>query len=390
MKSCGVITEYNPFHNGHAYHLKRARDVSRAEVVVAVMSGNFLQRGEPAIIDKWQRAEVALTHGADLVIELPFAYAVQSADYFGFGAVKLLQALGVDSLCFGTDSDETLDYQAFAEFNQSHQVELAQAFQEIRNNGMNYPQQMTEVYRKLLPEWQLDFQTPNHILGMSYAKANQKFTSPMTLLPIKREVSHHHQEKIESFDFASGTAIRKATLLGDFRQIERVVPEDTYQLLTATKLASWEGAWPLLKYQLMVSSVDQLASCYQVVEGIEFRLKEMAVKANSFGEFVSLVKTKRFTWTRIQRLCTYLLIQVKVEEIEEVRENSYLRILGFNDRGRQFLGERRKEIELPVVTNLNKTTESLLHLDIRAGQVYQLLTDSKAQDYYRKPLISLG
>lgn len=385
MKSCGVITEYNPFHNGHAYHLKRAREVSGAEVLVAVMSGNFLQRGEPAILDKWQRAEVALAHGADLVIELPFAYAVQSADYFGFGGVKLLQALGVDSLCFGTDSDESVDYQGFAEFNQGHQAELAQAFQAIRNNGMSYPQQMTDVYRKLLPEWQLDFNSPNHILGMSYAKANQGFDRPMNLFPIKREGTRHHQEEIDSHEFASGTAIRKAILSGDEKGIGSVVPKETHTLLTTESLASWETAWPLLKYQLQVSSVEALGRTYQVVEGIEYRLKEMAAKATSFEAFVSLVKTKRFTWTRIQRLCTYLLIQVKEEEIGAVREASYLRILGFNEVGRQFLSQQRKLVNLPVVTNSNQSNEGLLSLDIRAGRIYQLLTGSLEQDYYRKP-----
>ncbi|MBP1043876.1 nucleotidyltransferase [Vagococcus sp. BWB3-3] len=390
MKSCGVITEYNPFHNGHAYHLKKAREVSGAEVIVAIMSGNFLQRGEPAIIDKWQRAEVALAHGADIVIELPFAYAVQSADYFGFGGVKLLQALEVDSLCFGTDSEDAVDYQFFADFNQRHQQELEQAFQAIRNNGMSYPQQMTEVYRQLLPEWRLDFDSPNHILGMSYAKANQGFQRPMTLFPIKRQVTRHHQVDIASQEFASGTAIRKAILSADHQQLEPVMPETTYKLLTSVPLRSWELAWPLLKYQLTVSTVAQLSQCYQVVEGIEYRLKEMAVKATSFEEFVSLVKSKRFTWTRIQRLCTYLLIHVSQAEIDGVRSNSYLRVLGFNDLGRQFLGQQRKKVSLPLITKVSKANEGMLSLDIRAGQVYQLLADSAPQDYYRKPFISLG
>ncbi len=390
MKSCGVITEYNPFHNGHAYHLKKAREVSGAEVIVAIMSGNFLQRGEPAIIDKWQRAEVALAHGADLVIELPFAYAVQSADYFGFGGVKLLQALEVDSLCFGTDSEDAVDYQFFADFNQRHQQEVEQAFQAIRNNGMSYPQQMTEVYRQLLPEWRLDFNSPNHILGMSYAKANQGFQRPMRLFPIKRQVTRHHQVDIASQEFASGTAIRKAVLSADHQQLEPVMPETTYKLLTSVPLISWESAWPLLKYQLIVSSVTQLSQCYQVVEGIEYRLKEMAVKATSFEEFVSLVKSKRFTWTRIQRLCTYLLIHVSQAEIDGVRSNSYLRVLGFNDLGRQFLGQQRKKVSLPLITKVSKANEGMLSLDIRAGQVYQLLAGSAPQDYYRQPFISLG
>lgn len=388
MKSCGVIVEYNPFHNGHAYHLAQARELTQAEVVVVVMSGNFVQRGEPAILDKWRRSRLALESGADLVVELPVHHAVQSADYFAAGGVNLLQALEVEALCFGTDSQQFTDYQKFGEFERSHQTEIAEAFQKIKNNGMSYPVQMTEVYRELFPELSLDFSSPNHILGMSYTRANCFYEHPMKIVPIARKDSHHHGEQLDHPDFASGTAIRQACYQKNWEGIKGRVPDNTWQSLQNAPLMSWQHYWPLLKYQLLVQPVEELQHIYQMVEGIEYRLKEKAKEANSFQEFVELVKTKRFTWTRIQRLCVYVLLQMKKNDLASHLDSDYIRILGFNSVGQQFIKEKKKNCGLKLVTNVSKQTEQLLMKDIKAGLVYQQGSSQIAeQDYYRKPII---
>ena len=387
MRSCGVIVEYNPFHNGHKYHLEEAKKTSNAEVVVAVMSGNFLQRGEPAIINKWARAEAAIKNGADLVIELPFAYAVQSADYFTRGGIKLLHALDVDGVCFGTDNDEHLDYAKFGEFHQENISLIDKKYQEIKNNGDSYPQLMTQIYREIYPEWTLDFSSPNHILGMGYAKENAKYEKPMAVYPIKRLGNHHHDQEIHHTEFASGTSIRQKAFQTFDEDLRKVLPKETYDELRANQLIDWESAWPFLEYQLVNSKVEGLRKIYQMVEGLEYRLKEAALKANNFNEFVELVKSKRYTWTRIQRLCTYVLLQITQEEIEKVWENSYIRVLGFNNQGRQYLKEKKKSINLPIITNINRKNENLVSLDIQAGQIYGLLNRHlTTQDYYRGPI----
>ena len=386
LKSCGVIVEYNPFHNGHQYHLETAREASQADVVVAVMSGNFLQRGEPAILDKWTRAKEAIENGADLVIELPVTSAVQSADYFAKGAVKLLQELGVSSLCFGTDSEEVLDYEQFARFNAENQKEINETFQSLNHLGLSYPQQMNEVYRLLLPDWPVSTQSPNHILGMSYAKENQKYTNPMALFPIKRQVSNYHDKELNGTKFASATAIREAVLSHQFEALGEVLPVETFNDLNESEPVDWEKAWPFLKYQLMVKSEDELKTIYQMVEGIEYRLKEMVLKATSFEEFVALVKTKRFTWTRIQRLCVYVLLQLTEEEVTQSWDNPYLRLLGFNKVGQAFMKQQRKIVTCPVVSNLKKEHQKIAELDIRAGFVYELISgETTKQDFYRIP-----
>lgn len=387
MKSCGVIVEYNPFHNGHKYHLEMAREKSKADVIIAVMSGNFLQRGEPAIIDKWTRANEALLNGADLVIELPFAYAVQSADYFTRGGVKLLHVLNVESLCFGTDAKAELDYEAFGQFHQENLSEIDEAYQKIKNNGQSYPQQMTEVYRELLPEWSLDFSSPNHILGMGYAKENATYNKPMTLFPIRRLGNDYHDKKIKHESFASATSIREQILNGATTDLTKVLPEITVTDIENSDLVDIERVWPLLKYKILTTSISDLSQIYQMVEGLEFRFKEAAKQANNFKDFVEKVKSKRYTWTRIQRLSLYVLLQVKQEMIEDVWEYSYIRVLGFNDLGRQFLKERKKNCELPIITNVNQKNEELLSLDIKVGQVYSLLQKEQVvQDYYQVPI----
>lgn len=371
MKSCGIIVEYNPFHNGHQYHAKMAREMSGAEVVIAVMSGNFLQRGEPAIIDKWIRAEEALNNGVDLVIELPFAYAVQSADYFASGGIKLLQALHCDALCFGTDNQTDMDYELFGKFVNKNQKEINQTYQQIKNNGMSYPQQMTEVFRKLYPKNGLDFSSPNHILGLSYAKENAMYEAPMTLHPLKREQAGYHDTTIYQ-DFASATAIRKAVFSNKLDQIKQVLPDQVAIDLADSPTVSWEDYWPLLKYKLISSSITELQTIYQMKEGIENRLQEAAKTSNSFQTFMEQAKTKRYTWTRLQRLATYILNNVNQREIENAWSHSHLQVLGFTERGQHFLSEEKKNIALPLITKISKNLNSQLALDIRSNQIYQL------------------
>lgn len=386
MKSCGLIVEYNPFHNGHRYHIEAARAASNCDVVVAIMSGNFLQRGEPACMDKWSRAEAALQEGANLVVELPFAHAVQSADYFARGGVQLLAALGVDSLCFGTDLSSDLDYEAFGRAHLEHESAINDLYQAREVTGESYPERMTAIYRQLLPEWTLDFSSPNHILGMAYAKENAKLASPMQIFPIQRQGSNYHESELNPINFSSATAIRQAVKSGTFNDLSSAMPTSSQKLLQESPFIDWEYFWPLLKYRLLTTTPEQLRSVYQMKEGFEYRLLEKVKQANSFQELMTLAKTKRYTWTRIQRLLTYVLLNVTESEIMQVREHPYIRVLGFDETGRDFLKQQKGRVSIPLITNVNRKNESLLALDIKAGQVYQTAHSSlKQQDYYRAP-----
>lgn len=386
MKSCGIIVEYNPFHNGHQYHAQQARLLSNADVVIAIMSGNFLQRGEPAILDKWTRAEEALSNGVDLVIELPFAYAVQAADYFAAGAIQLLHAVGCDALCFGTDHEATLSYETFGQFVQANQAQIDAAYQSIKNNGQSYPQQMTTVLRQLYPDFSLDTSSPNHILGMSYAKENTRYEKPMKLFPIQRKQAGYHDLELYS-SIASATAIRKTVFSKEVDSLSDVLPTKSLRDLRSKPLISWENYWPLLKYQLLTSSLAELKEMYQMKEGIEYRLKEAAKTANSFKMFLELAKTKRYTWTRLQRLAVYILANSTQAEIMDVWQASYLHVLGFNKTGQRFLKEKRKTAKLPVITKVAKNNAAMLGVDIKVDQLYQLGNQAiEEQSFGRIPI----
>ncbi|MBO1306520.1 nucleotidyltransferase [Enterococcus sp. 669A] len=364
MRSCGIIVEYNPFHNGHRYHAEMARKLSGADVVIAVMSGNFLQRGEPAIIDKWMRAEAALHNGVDLVIELPFSWAVQSADYFAKGGIKLLQALNCDALCFGTDSQETINYQEYGQLFVEKEVEIDRLFHQLPI-GMSYPEKMAEVVRQVFPTIQ-EF-PPNHILGLSYAKENAKYPKPMEIYPLTRKDQGYHDAEMVKEQFASATGIRKAFISG--QEINSFVPSETSDQLK--KAISWDNFWSYLNYQLTVNTPQQMLTIYQMNEGIEHRLKNS--QGENFADYLLKVKTKRYTGTRLQRLLTYFLLQIRPEEIENEQEQSMLHVLGFTKQGQEYLSQNKKEFTLPLAAKMGQIEKERHFLTYRADQLYQLI-----------------
>ncbi|ALV20711.1 MAG: nucleotidyltransferase [Carnobacterium sp.] len=394
MKSCGVIVEYNPFHNGHLYHLHQAKEQTKADVLIAVMSGNFLQRGEPAIVDKWTRTQMALSAGADMVIELPVAFSVQPADYFAKGAVALLHSLGCEHLCFGAETGDAQEYQAVAEFFVKESEQIEERFKELQNNGTTYAAQMQQVLSELLPAQALDQTTPNNILGLAYAKENAKYAHPMTLHTVKREGAGYHDQEVSSKEFASATAIRRKLIDSPLRlealtELAEVMPENSREALKTAAFLSWENFWPYLKYQLTIQSVAELRTVYQMTEGIEYRLKEKVKEAETFEHFISLVKNKRYTWVRLQRLCVYLLLDVKAEEMmKELQFPKALHILGFSHEGQQYLNQMKKKASLPLLTNIQQKNACLWKLDIKAGEVYNLAFSYPAdsQDYRRQPI----
>lgn len=377
MRSCGIVVEYNPFHNGHRYHAQMARKLSGAEVVVAVMSGNFLQRGEPAIIDKWARAKAALQNGVDLVVELPFSWAVQSADYFAKGSIKLLQALTCDALCFGTDSGSQFDYAAYGRFFIEEKTAIDQLFHELPI-GWSYPEKMAEVVSRLYPKAQ-DF-PPNHILGLSYAKENALYEHPMEIFPLVRKDQGYHDESLIVDQFASATGIRQAVLADE--NVSSFVPTETLEELSDTHI-SWTDLWPFLNYQLRASSLASLREIYQMREGLEHRLIEQ--EADSFSKYLQIISTKRYTQPRLQRLLTYVLLQITEAEIKKEQENSMLHILGFTEKGQAFLNEKKKQFSLPVAAKIGQQEKEKHFLTYRADQIYQLV-HPKEQTIGRFPI----
>ncbi|MDF7637691.1 nucleotidyltransferase [Leuconostocaceae bacterium ESL0958] len=392
MKAVGIIAEYNPFHNGHAYHLAEAKRRTGADVAVVVMSGNFVQRGEPAILDKWERTKLALAAGADLVIELPVFYAVQPGHLFARGAVEILAALGVSDLVFGSEHP-TVDFLALAK--------TARAI-ETEGEFTNRSQTFASAYASQL-EAATGFrlEEPNDILAFSYAKAVLELEADMNLVPIARQVANYHDQEVAAdVAFASASSIRLALHKGKKEKIAAVVPAATATALATapTALGFEQPFFDLLRYRLLTDTLGQLGQVYQMAEGIEHRLVGVVQgdeAPQSYQSYIQRVKTKRYTFARLQRILFYTLLNVKVDQMQAAMADTYIRLLGFNAAGQAYLNQVKRSASLPIIARVDAgLAKANLRLDYKAGMLWQLLAGQGQadfrQDLGRQPIFFEG
>ncbi|UDM32598.1 nucleotidyltransferase [Lentilactobacillus laojiaonis] len=371
LTAVGIVAEYNPFHNGHLYQLKEAKKKTGADVSVVVMSGNWTQRGDPAIYDKWVRTKLALLNSVDLVIELPFKFAVQPADIFARGAVNLLGNLQCTWLSFGVEN---------AQFDFNEIVKNIKIDQRNSNFKNSHAQIIQE---NIFEQTGLKINHPNDILGLNYAKNNQLLDLPMKIVPIKRVGDSQHNDVKLSNDFSSATSIRNAIFDDNFSAAMQLIPNSDELINQST--VHWNKFWPYLRYQILESSITELNKIYQMSEGIEYRLKSVAQNVDSFDEFLAKVRNKRFNYSRIKRLCAYIL--VKANEQEMLDRQSYIRILGFNRLGQKYLNQIKKQVSLPIITKVNDPViQKYLELDYRSGLLFKLI-GTNDQDLYHSPII---
>ena len=360
MTITGIIAEFNPFHNGHKYLLDQAEGLK-----IVAMSGNFVQRGEPAIVDKWTRAQMALENGADLVVELPFLVSVQAADFFGQGAVAILARLGMDTLAFGTE--EVLDYQQIANLYTERGQEM-ELFMENLPNSLSYPQKTQAMWKEFAD---LDFSgdMPNHVLALAYAKAVAG--RKIKLHPIQRQGAGYHSVD-KDVDFASATALRQHQ--NDQNFLERFMP--SIALFENASKVNWEDYYPLLRYQIL--SNPDLTIIYQVNQEMAVRIKDAIKTAQTVDELVEIVATKRYTKARVRRLLTYILVQARENALPEG-----IHVLGFTEKGRQHLKPLKEQVHL--VSRIGK--EPWDAMTQKADQIYQLGHPSIAeQNFGRVPI----
>jgi len=381
LKAVGLVVEYNPFHNGHAHHLHAAKMTANADVVIAVMSGNFLQRGEPALVSKWYRTKMALLNGVDIVFELPYRFAVQKAETFAYGAVSILDAAGCDSLCFGSESGDLSTFLHTIDFLKTEEHTLNEKINKFMNTGVSYPRANSLAFQELSDSNRyIDIGKPNNILGLEYIKAINEQNSSMRPLTIQRKNADYHDEHFASETIASATSIRKAIFSQNPGEtnISQLVPIPTKQLLTEylqqyQGFHQWENYWPYLQFRLLQCSPEELRNIYEVEEGLENRLLSAVVGSDSFMDFMQKVKTKRYTWTRLQRLCVHILTNTKKEYLDSLSEKaSYLRLLGMTNEGKDYLNNKKKEFSLPLVSKLSSYKEGEILLDVKAARVYAL------------------
>lgn len=402
MKVAGIIVEYNPFHNGHQYHIEETKRLTGADYVIAVMSGDFTQRGIPACFDKFTRTECALLGGADVVLELPFCYATASAEIFAEGAVTILDQLGlVDFLCFGTEgpADASL-YHEVAAFLCEEPENYRTALKEGLRNGLSYPQARAAASEGLLrAEAHALLSSPNALLGIEYCKALYRRKSAIKVVPIPRIGSGYHEQTTDAAGFSSATAIRSLLFtktnsncsgyserfykeLGDTDYpdgfLNELPPASAEFLKGRPNLAiSPEDFLPLLSYALQTNA-DRLTDYYDVSEELAARIRKVNL-AQSYEELVLSIKSKQYTRTRIERCLLHILLQLSTKDLDVFRTEqvSYARILGFKKEATALLHALRDTAREPVLTKLaqrdkrlNESELRLLSYDITAAELY--------------------
>ena len=377
----GIITEYNPFHNGHLYQIQQVKKQFPDAPLVIAMSGNFLQRGEPAIIDKWHRAAECLANGADLVMELPLMAAVQPADRFAYYGVWTLAQMGVTDLFFGAEH---------ATFDFMHDAQKAM---EITGNFNKYHESFAKTYQQVIAEkvgHQVD--QPNDLLGLAYAKANLKLKAGISLHPIQRKNANYHDIELnDAGTIASASAIREA-LHHQNQDFEKFVPHQTAQDLKKQPLVSWDDFWIHLKMELLTHSPQELEKIYGMAEGIQYRMIAMVQRSEFAGDFdswIKAVKSKRFTYTRLSRLATMTLLHITWDDVASFEAQPYLRVLGFSKKGQAVLHAAKKSCDHPIITNVSQDEKKgILRIDYRAGKVYQAVCGNE-QDLKHAPIMTV-
>lgn len=386
MNTLGIIAEYNPLHNGHLYQLNQCKEQANAEFVIVIMSGNFTQRGEAAILDKWTRSRLAVENGVDLVLELPFAYAVNSAEHFARGGVRILDALGcVTHLGFGAEADSLEDLQRAASILTEEDEEFQKQMRVFLSEGLTYAKAREKALRFKLGETSGDFlRFPNNILAMEYLKQLKLSESPIIPIMVNRKGAGYHATAAKD-GFASATAIREHL---SEEERKSYVPQNVSDELD--KRICVNDYFSLIQAQVLNRSSEELAEIFSVSEGLENRMKEQIRRSSDLDDFVEKVKSKRYPETRIRRILCQMLVG-----LTDFQDEYYARLLAASSKGTKLLKSIKKNSDIPIITNINKNSQlpALVKYDIMASDLYNIITGAdlyKKSDYVVHPFIQKG
>ena len=371
----GVIAEYNPFHNGHKHHLDETRRLTGCDFLVVAMSGAFSQRGEPALVDKWVRARMALLSGADLVVELPAVFALRTADHFAAGGVQLLSLMGVDGLSFGCETGSLRALNEMSQVLDKEPPELTRLIRAHLEEGKSHARARGEALAeclKLPPEL---VNAPNTVLALEYLRANRALEKPMKVLVVKRTGEYHSNEM---GPMASASAIRKALYDGREREAFEAMPESAATLIRAggwAKLSNMAALDNLLLYRLRALEAAQIAALPDVSEGLEMRVKKLCGAAAGRESLLTALKCKRYTMARLSRLLVHALLGMDRALTDSVVSPPYARILGFRDRARPLLREIATHGQVLLVSQASLlSNEPCFRMECRATDVWGLTT----------------
>jgi predicted nucleotidyltransferase len=396
MKTLGIAAEYNPFHNGHRYHLHAARKRAEADAVMVLMSGAFVQRGAPACADKWQRAEWAVAGGADLVCELPTIFACARAESFATGAVAILNACHMDTLAFGVETDDLPRLQSLAHYLTEEPAAFRRELAERLAAGAGFAAARSRAVQTILGEDAAALlRSPNNILAIEYLKAVRQQASRLRPIAIPRLGSAHHDQNTEG-DLLSGSAIRHALGRGDAKAVAAGIPY-AIEHLTKSHYPQIRARYRrFVVSKLITADLEQLRALPEMGEGLEFALQNALAASPKYDAMIDRVSSKRIPKSRVRRILAYLALNISGPTLTSLQTAfaPYLRVLAFNRRGQRLLAQLRDRCGLPILTNLRSnqtrlspTQRAILALDVRAQDLWSMLTDQPIyhKDYLQSP-----
>ena len=373
MNTVGIIAEYNPFHNGHLYHLKKIKEMFPDDVIILVLAGNFTERGRPSIIDKFTKTKIAKEVGIDLIVELPFIFATQSADFFAHGSIQILEKLKVEKFVFGSETNDIDKFITLAKVQLENEDfdKLVKIYSKL---GENYP---TALSKALLDLTGKNMTLPNDLLGISYVKEVIKNNYKIKPLCIKR-TNDYHDKKLNN-SIVSATAVREA--LKNKENIKDQVPDITLKYLKKENLHFQDDYFKFLKYKILTE--ENLNIFKTVDEGLGDKIKKEILNSNNYDELIK-VKSKRYTYNKINRCLNHILCDIKEKDVKDMKNIEYIRILGFNDKGKQYINKIKKDIDVPVIGNFSKCKSPMLQLELKVSSIYASTLDENIKNDFIK------
>lgn len=403
MKIVGLITEYNPFHAGHLYHMQQARELTGADYCVVLMSGSFVQRGEPAIFDKYRRTKAALLAGADLVLEMPVAFSTASAHEFAAYGVALLSAIGVDAVVFGSECGQIEFLKQAASALNHESAEFQERLRKGLKAGLTYPQARAKAL-EMEDTWASVLTSPNNILGIEYLRAAEDLHSPMEFYTISRKGSGYHEDTLADANFPSASAIRG--IIRNSLSKDKDLLDILASHLPAVTHPAYTGAVPVFVddfSELLNAAVLQMQATFSIADlspELAARLAKPPYFPLSFEERIQALKTRQLTYTRVSRALLHLVLGMREEDISRWKDEGYAlyaRILGFRRQSSPLLSCLHKKSSIPLITkmadaaqNLSPSALALLEQEVYASHLYQTVRMKRSgvfQNEYTEGLV---
>lgn len=359
-KVVGIVAEYNPFHNGHKYQIEKIREKYKDATIVVVCSSSFTQRGDTSILNKFDKAKVALNNGVNLVVELPYVYSTQSSDIFASAAIKILNYLKVDTICFGTERDSIDEIKKCAD-TQLNNPEYDKIVKEQLDLGVNYPTALNKALKKLID---IEITEPNDLLALSYVKEIIKNQYNIEIFNIKRTNDFHDIDSNEMIVSASNI---RNKLINNI-DIKDKVPNDVYKILKNIKFNN--KYFEFLKYK--INSESDLEKYLDVDEGLSTRIRNSIDKSNSLDELIQNIKTKRYTYNKISRMLNHILCSFTKDERDKTKDIEYIRILGFDEVGQKHLNSIKDNMDIKILNKFD-TSYKALEIEKRVSGIYSMI-----------------